>query len=115
MIITCKCCKFKFLVKKKDIPQSGRKVRCGICDTEWLYIPGIEGDIIHKHYFAKFILFCVFSLSSLGLLFTFKKNIITIFPNMNIIFDKFTEIYFKLGKYLNEIINKIILITFQLL
>ena len=34
---------------------------------------------------------------------------------MNIIFDKFTEIYFKLGKYLNEIINKIILITFQLL
>ena len=115
MIIKCKCCKFEFLVKKNDIPQSGRKVRCGICETEWTYIPTDKNTIFHKHYLAKFTLFCILILSLLGLLLTFKKDITTFFPNMNVIFDKLTEIYFKLGKYLNEIINEIILITSQLL
>ena len=39
MIIKCKNCKKKFLVKDSDIPSKGRLVQCGICFTKWFQFP----------------------------------------------------------------------------
>ena len=35
MIIQCKNCHKKFLVKEKDIPADGRMVQCGYCSQKW--------------------------------------------------------------------------------
>ena len=39
MIIQCKSCSRKFLVKDRDIPQEGRMVQCGYCSQKWFQIP----------------------------------------------------------------------------
>jgi len=39
MIIECKNCSKKFIVKDSDIPQEGRNVRCGYCSTAWHQLP----------------------------------------------------------------------------
>ena len=33
MIIQCKSCSRKFMVKDRDIPESGRVVQCGYCQS----------------------------------------------------------------------------------
>ena len=35
MIIQCKSCSRKFVVKDKDIPDEGRVVKCGYCSVTW--------------------------------------------------------------------------------
>lgn len=35
MIIQCKSCSRKFIVKDKDIPDEGRTVQCGYCSVTW--------------------------------------------------------------------------------
>ena len=35
MIIQCKSCSRKFIVKDKDIPSEGRTVQCGYCSVSW--------------------------------------------------------------------------------
>ena len=35
MIIQCKSCSRKFVVKDSDIPQQGRSVQCGYCSVTW--------------------------------------------------------------------------------
>jgi len=35
MIIQCKSCSKKFIVKDKDIPNEGRNVQCGYCSFAW--------------------------------------------------------------------------------
>ena len=35
MIIQCKSCSRKFLVRDQDIPEVGRVVQCGYCSTKW--------------------------------------------------------------------------------
>jgi predicted Zn finger-like uncharacterized protein len=35
MIIQCKSCSKRFIVKDKDIPKDGRLVQCGYCSTKW--------------------------------------------------------------------------------
>ena len=35
MIIQCKSCERKFVVKDLDIPESGRVVKCGYCSVTW--------------------------------------------------------------------------------
>ena len=39
MIIQCKSCSRKFVVKDSDIPKEGRAVRCGYCSVSWHQIP----------------------------------------------------------------------------
>ena len=40
MIIACKSCSRKFVVKDSDIPSSGRTVQCGYCSVTWHQMPG---------------------------------------------------------------------------
>ena len=35
MIIQCKSCSKKFIVKDSDIPKEGRNVQCGYCSFTW--------------------------------------------------------------------------------
>ena len=39
MIIQCKSCSRKFVVKDSDIPKEGRMVQCGYCSVTWHQIP----------------------------------------------------------------------------
>jgi predicted Zn finger-like uncharacterized protein len=39
MIIQCKNCSRKFIVKDRDIPEKGRMVQCGYCSVTWHQIP----------------------------------------------------------------------------
>ena len=39
MIIQCESCSRKFIVKDKDIPETGRKVQCGYCSVTWHQMP----------------------------------------------------------------------------
>jgi len=39
MIIQCKSCSRKFVVKDSDIPESGRVVQCGYCSVTWHQMP----------------------------------------------------------------------------
>ena len=39
MIIQCKSCARKFIVKDKDIPGDGRTVQCGYCSISWHQLP----------------------------------------------------------------------------
>ena len=39
MIIQCKSCSKKFLVRDRDIPDKGRMVQCGYCSQKWFQTP----------------------------------------------------------------------------
>ena len=39
MIIQCKSCSRKFIVKDRDIPKAGRTVQCGYCSVTWHQVP----------------------------------------------------------------------------
>ena len=39
MIIQCKSCSQKFLVKDEDIPPEGRMVQCSNCSQKWFQAP----------------------------------------------------------------------------
>ena len=39
MIIQCKSCSKKFVVKDADIPKEGRMVQCSNCSQKWLQVP----------------------------------------------------------------------------
>ena len=39
MIIQCKSCSRKFVVKDADIPKEGRTVQCGYCSVTWHQVP----------------------------------------------------------------------------
>ena len=39
MIIQCKSCSRKFIVKDSDIPKKGRTVQCGYCSVTWHQMP----------------------------------------------------------------------------
>ena len=39
MIIQCKNCSRKFIVKDNDIPRDGRMVQCGYCSSTWHQVP----------------------------------------------------------------------------
>jgi len=45
MIIQCKNCLKKFLVKEKDIPADGRLVQCGYCSQKWFQTPILSEKI----------------------------------------------------------------------
>ena len=41
MIINCKSCSRKFIVRDEDIPKEGRNVQCGYCSVTWHQMPVI--------------------------------------------------------------------------
>jgi predicted Zn finger-like uncharacterized protein len=41
MIIKCKSCSRKFVVKDNDIPKEGRVVQCGYCSISWHQMPSL--------------------------------------------------------------------------
>jgi len=41
MIIQCKSCSRKFVVKDSDIPKAGRTVQCGYCSVTWHQMPAL--------------------------------------------------------------------------
>ena len=41
MIIQCKSCSRKFIIKDDDIPQKGRMVKCGYCSVTWHQMPTV--------------------------------------------------------------------------
>ena len=42
MIIQCKSCSRKFVVKDRDIPEEGRMVQCGYCSVNWHKMPVVK-------------------------------------------------------------------------
>ena len=42
MIIQCKSCSRKFIVKDRDIPEEGRLVQCGYCSVNWHQMPVVK-------------------------------------------------------------------------
>ena len=49
MIIDCKSCSRKFVVKDSDIPEKGRSVKCGYCSVSWHQLPILlKGSTIEK-------------------------------------------------------------------
>jgi predicted Zn finger-like uncharacterized protein len=49
MIIQCKNCERKFIVKDSDIPQKGRPVKCGYCSVSWHQLPpSLKNSTIKK-------------------------------------------------------------------
>ena len=48
MIIQCENCSKKFIVNNKDIPASGRKVKCGYCSATWHQMPAAQEAKIKK-------------------------------------------------------------------
>tara|TARA_Y100001936_G_C15958941_1_gene604490 strand:+ start:251 stop:901 length:651 start_codon:yes stop_codon:yes gene_type:complete len=56
MIIQCKSCSRKFVVKDSDIPKEGRTVKCGYCSVSWHQIPiSIKTDTIKEKSVIKTI------------------------------------------------------------
>ena len=48
MIIQCKSCSRKFIVKDNDIPNNGRMVQCGYCSSTWHQMPNLAQTKISK-------------------------------------------------------------------
>ena len=49
MIIQCKSCSRKFIVKDSDIPKKGRSVQCGYCSVTWHQMPAnIQTKTVEK-------------------------------------------------------------------
>tara|TARA_Y100000590_G_scaffold171021_1_gene195664 strand:- start:1446 stop:2081 length:636 start_codon:yes stop_codon:yes gene_type:complete len=48
MIIQCKSCSRKFIVKDNDIPKKGREVQCGYCSAKWHQMPGFDQAEVNK-------------------------------------------------------------------
>ncbi len=85
MIITCKCGKYEFEVNKNEIPKEGRNVQCGVCNETWFQTI-FEKKKYQKsnttHYFANFILLCITIISFVGMMETFKNNLLINFPDL---------------------------------
>ena len=54
MIIQCKSCSRKFVVKDIDIPKEGRTVQCGYCSVTWHQTPvSLKAETIKKQKITK--------------------------------------------------------------
>ena len=87
MIISCKC-GLQFEVNKKDIPKEGRNVQCGVCNATWFQKPfekitKSDLNISTTHYFANLILFCLLIVSFLGIMETFREDLLYNFPQLD--------------------------------
>ena len=54
MIIQCKSCSKKFIVRDRDIPNEGRMVQCGYCSVTWHQMPIVKkAKILKKSAISK--------------------------------------------------------------
>ena len=73
MIISCKCGKYQFTIKKSDMPNNGREVQCGICNEVWLHGLGSQNNklSINKSFKNPFlyqlIIYIIIILSIIGI------------------------------------------------
>ena len=87
MIISCKC-GIHFEVNEDEIPKSGRNVQCGVCNKTWFQKPfeKIETNNLkqtYNHYFAYFFLLCLILVSFVGIMETFKENLLYNFSELD--------------------------------
>ena len=73
MIISCKCGKYQFTIKKSDMPNTGREVQCGICNVVWFHGLGSQNNklSINKSFKNPFlyqlIIYIIIILSIIGI------------------------------------------------
>ena len=73
MIISCKCRKYQFTIKKSDMPNNGREVQCGICNVVWFHGLGSQNNklSINKSFKNPFlyqlIIYIIIILSIVGI------------------------------------------------
>jgi len=73
MIISCKCGKYQFTIKKSDMPNNGREVQCGICNEVWFHGLGSQNNklSINKSFKNPFlyqlIIYIIIILSIIGI------------------------------------------------
>ena len=87
MIISCICGKYEFEVNKNDIPKEGRNVQCGICNETWLQTPNQKKVNLSltktTHYFSYLFLFLLISISFVGIMETFRDDLLYNFPGLD--------------------------------
>ena len=98
MIISCKCGKYEFEINKNDIPKEGRNVQCGVCNETWFQTM-FEKKPFQKsntnHHFANLFLLCIIVISLIGVMETFKNDLLIYYPQLakyyqlvEVLFDK---------------------------
>ena len=84
MIISCKCGKYQFTIKKSDMPNNGREVQCGICNETWFHGSGIQNNkpSINKSFKTPFlyqlIIYIIIFLSIIGVVDMLKEFLISL-------------------------------------
>ena len=85
MIISCICGKYEFEVSQNDIPKEGRNVQCGICNETWFQTPHEKisklASTKSTHYFAYLFLLFLISISFVGIMETFREDLLYNFTN----------------------------------
>ena len=87
MIISCICGKYEFEVNKTDIPKEGRNVQCGICNETWFQTPYEKKRKLSSsktnHYFAHLFLLLLIFISIIGIMETFRDDLLYHFPQLD--------------------------------
>ena len=87
MIISCICGKYEFEVNKNDIPKEGRNVQCGICNETWFQTPNEKKRKLSStktnHYFAHLFLLLLIFISGIGVMETFRDDLLYNFPELD--------------------------------
>ena len=87
MIISCICGKYEFEVNKNDIPKEGRNVQCGICNETWFQAPNQKKARLTStktnHYFAHLFLLLLIFISAIGVMETFRDDLLYNFPELD--------------------------------
>tara|TARA_X000000950_G_scaffold193320_1_gene233099 strand:+ start:720 stop:1061 length:342 start_codon:yes stop_codon:yes gene_type:complete len=87
MIITCICGKYEFEVNKKELPKEGRNVQCGVCNEKWFQTPFEKKGKISSsnttHYFAYSFLVLLIAVSFIGVMETFREDLVYHFPKID--------------------------------
>lgn len=94
MIISCICGKYEFEVNQNDIPKEGRNVQCGICNETWFQTPhekiSKSASTKSTHYFAYLFLLFLISISFVGIMETFREDLLYNFTELDVYY-KFIE------------------------
>lgn len=102
MIISCICGKYEFEVNQNDIPKEGRNVQCGICNETWFQTPYEKISKLSPtkstHYFAYLFLLFLISISFVGIMETFREDLLYNFTELDVYYkfiENITENLFK--------------------
>ena len=86
MIISCLCGKYEFEINKNELPKEGRHVQCGVCNETWFQTPYEKkhklSSVKTTHYFAYLFLFFLISISFVGVMETFREDLLYNFPEL---------------------------------